>query len=624
MKILPSSLLLLAILTLTSIMITSCGNDERESEQAEPQVNDPHSYAEPWRVKTDSLHLELMVDFDNKLIRGRAVHFISEVTQQDTFTLDTEALDIESVEVDGELVEFSRGKNDPILGTPLYIPVKNGSREVSIQYSTTKGSKALLWVPPHQTAGGEHPFLFTQGQAILTRSWIPCQDSPGIRFPYSADVTVPSGLMAIMSATNPQVKNENGQYSFTMELPIPAYLIALAAGDLVFGAVGPRTGVYAEPSVLDAAVYEFGEMEDMLEAAEELYGEYRWGRYDLVVLPPSFPFGGMENPRLTFATPTILAGDRSLTALVAHELAHSWSGNLVTNETWDDFWLNEGFTVYFERRIMEAIAGKSYEEMLASLSYQDLAFELDDLAATPEDTHLKLDLEGRDPDEGMTSIAYDKGALMLYALEQHLGRDTLDKFLSTYFDKFAFQTMSTERFVTYARQELGPALEGFDLDAWIYQPGLPEGHPVFQSSRFAAVDSLLEKLQTHGTLSDTSLTSDWSTHEWLHFLRNLPPDLDSQKYSELDERFNLTQSENSEIIAIWLEKNIRNGRTSIVKDRLTTFLNDVGRRKFLTPLYRALIEHGELELAREIFAEAGPKYHSISYNTIEELVMKNN
>ncbi|MBL0317256.1 MAG: hypothetical protein IPP69_16430 [Flavobacteriales bacterium] len=301
---------------------------------------------------------------------------------------------------------------------------------VEIDYKTSPDAEALLWVE------GEKPFLFTQSQAILARTWVPCQDSPGVRITYNADVTVPSDLMALMSAENPQQKSSDGKYHFKMDQPIPSYLMALAVGDVVFREIGPRTGVYAIPSLADAAANEFSDMQKMVDEAEKLYGSYVWGRYDLLILPPAFPFGGMENPKLTFATPTIIAGDKSLVSLVAHELAHSWSGNLVTNSTWDDFWLNEGFTVYFEQRIMEAVYGRERSEMLATLSRQDLDATIADISTSehPEDSKLKLALEGRSPDDGMTDIAYNKGYFFLRLIEETVGRERFDKFLKVFYN----------------------------------------------------------------------------------------------------------------------------------------------------------------------------------------------
>ena len=372
--------------------------------------------------------------------------------------------------------------------------------------------------------------------------------------------------------------------------------------------------------MVEDAVYEFADLDDMLAAAEELYGPYLWDRYDIIVLPPSFPFGGMENPRLTFATPTIIAGDRSLTALVAHELAHSWSGNLVTNATWDDFWLNEGFTVYFERRIMEALYGKSYANMLAQLGYQDLMADVEDIGPESEDTHLKLDLEGRDPDEGMTDIAYEKGAFFLAMLEGKVGRENFDAFLREYFEEHRFQTLTTEEFVQYLKKNL---LEKYNVEAnideWIYGPGLPDNLPLPTSERFAAVDQAAASFKA-GAEPGQLDTEEWTTHEWLHFLRQLPEGLPKDRMAALDKAFGFSQSGNSEILAAWFEKAINNGYNKKIMPQIEAFLVEVGRRKFLAPLYRAFVESGQREGALDIYKKARPNYHAVSRNTIDEIL----
>ncbi|MEZ4791243.1 MAG: M1 family metallopeptidase [Flavobacteriales bacterium] len=475
---------------------------------------------------------------------------------------------------------------------------------------------------PQQTADKAHPFLFTQGQAILTRSWIPVQDSPGIRFTYAATVRVPSELMAVMSAINPQERSADGVYHFKQERPIPAYLIALAVGDIVFKPVDARTGVYAERSVVDKAAWEFADMGDMLRAAEDLYGPYRWGRYDVIVLPPSFPFGGMENPCLTFATPTIIAGDRSLTALVAHELAHSWSGNLVTNATWNDFWLNEGFTVYFEGRISEAIYGPDYAGMLQELGRQDLKQTLAQIAKSkhPEDSKLRLDLTGRDPDDGMTDVAYEKGAAFLRLIESKVGREKFDAFIRQYFDTFAFQSMTTDRFLGYLEAELlAPNKVKLDVAEWVDGVGLPANAPTPVSDRFVKVEAEIKRWED-GAKPQELATTEWSTFEWMHFLRHLPKELSEDRLKELDKAFAFTRSGNAEVLAAWFEVCIKNDHDPAY-GRLDDFLATVGRRKFLVPLYTELVktEKGRL-MAQTIYKNARPNYHSVSVRTIDELL----
>src|SRR5436190_6596455 len=418
-------------------------------------MRDVHSFARPDEAVVRHIALNLEVDFERRVLRGIAEVRFEKTPEARRLVLDTHGLTIDRINIDGGgEATFALGDETPFLGRALTIDVDEDTEVVSIHYETSPDAAAVQWLAPAQTAGGKHPFLFTQSQAILARTWVPCQDSPGIRMTYSATVRVPKELMAVMSAENPVEANDSGVYHFHMPQPIPSYLLALSVGDLAFRRFSDNSGVYAEEPMIEASAYELADTPKMIEAAEKLYGPYRWGEYDVLVLPPSFPFGGMENPRLTFATPTILAGDRSLVSLVAHELADSWSGNLVTNATWNDFWLNEGFTVYLEHRTMEAIAGRDYSEMLAQLAKQELTEEIDGLGAASPDTRLLLDLAGRDPDDGMTNIAYDKGYFFLRLLEETVGREKWDAFLRKYFDTFAFQNMTTARFVAYLRENL--------------------------------------------------------------------------------------------------------------------------------------------------------------------------
>jgi len=355
-----------------------------------------------------------------------------------------------------------------------------------------------------------------------------------------------------------------------------------------------------------------------------LYGEYKWGRYDIIVLPPSFPFGGMENPKLTFATPTILAGDRSLVSLIAHELAHSWSGNLVTNATWDDFWLNEGFTVYIENRIMEKVYSREYSDMLLSIEFQELQHENEDILAGdhPEDTHLKLNLDGRDPDEGMTSIAYIKGALFLKTLEEAVGRDKFDPFLKGYFASHEFQPVTTEMFVEYLNLNLlQPNNITFNVDEWVYGKGIPANCVKVESDRF---DKVAEKALTINSISSAKelnvKRTDWSTQEWIHFIRQIPAEADASKMAMLDKEYDFSNCGNSEIMAEWYVVSIQKGYDKI-DPYMENFLITVGRRKFLQPIYEELAKTDEgLAQAKLIYAKARPNYHSISSGTIDEIL----
>ena len=581
-------------------------------------ARDPHTYAQPNEAKVTHLDWKASVDFDTKIISAIAEYDIETSEGADEIVLDMNGLSVSEVQVDGMPVEFKIGPEKKFLGQPLNIPINQDSKRIAITYKTSPDAGALLWVE------GEDPFLFTQSQAILARTWIPCQDSPGVRYTYNAEVTVPSSLMALMSAENPQSITDSGVYNFKMEQAIPSYLMAMAVGNVEFRAIGPRTGVYAVPELIDAAEYEFQEMDDMLVAAEALYGDYVWGRYDLLILPPAFPFGGMENPRLTFATPTIIAGDRSLVSLVAHELAHSWSGNLVTNSTWDDFWLNEGFTVYFEQRIMEAVYGREISEMLAKLALQSLIEEEEDIRVTmnmPEDTKLRLSLEGRNPDDGLTAIPYDKGYFFLRLIEETVGRDKWDAFLKEYFTSHAFQVMDTDNFLAYLNENLltGDLKGSVNIDDWVFGVGIPANIPVVDSDRIAKVDTLTMQWNKQVVNNNDIPWNDWVYQEKNRFVSGIADDCGADRMATLDAQFSITESGNNEVLFSWLEKSIHNSYEPAY-DRLESFLVTVGRRKFLTPLYRAMKETGKVQMANDIYDKARPNYHLVARETMDALL----
>ena len=610
-------------------------------------AQDFHSYSNPSAVRVRHIDLNWNVLFPLKILKGSATLTIERTAPTEPLILDTRDLKIERVEtsVNGRnytVATFTVGMSDKILGAPLTIPLPARATRVLIYYSTSPGASGLQWLDPAQTAGKKDPFMFTQSQAIHARSWIPLQDTPAVRVTYNARVRTPRNLLAVMSAENDPRTPRDGDYSFRMRKPIPSYLIALAVGDLRFRSLGPRTGVYAEPQVIDRAASELNDTEKMVVATERVYGRYRWGRYDLLILPPSFPFGGMENPRLTFATPTILAGDKSLVALVAHELAHSWSGNLVTNATWRDFWLNEGFTVYLERRIQEAVYGRPRAEMEAALGLRDLREEL----ATLEDRDqiLHIDLKGRDPDDkGFTDVPYEKGALFLLHLEQTFGRARFDNFLHSYFNHFAFQSITTEQFLAYLKQNLldkYPELAArVPVDEWIEKPGIPANAPTPTSPAFARVEDQAQRWLRGEIPAMQIPVARWTTQERLHFLKFVqnalepppstggPADASGSQLSqterlrlmgELDRSFDLTRSGNYEIAFQWLMMSIQN-RYELAYPRLEDFLLSVGRRKFIRPLYQELAKTPEgRKRALEIYRRARPTYHPIAVTSIDE------
>lgn len=624
-----------AFLLALIVISTACSPQNTPSETSSPapvstgaRSGDVHSYSNPSEIRVRHADLAWDVVFDRKILKGVAdLHLERRAGSAAPLILDSRALQIQSASASADgaswtPARFTLGTTDPILGAPLTIELPADARRVRIEYETSPEASGLQWMTPAQTAGRKHPFMFTQSQAIHARSWIPLQDSPGVRITYNARVRVPPALMAVMSAAGNPRTTTPGEYRFKMEHAIPSYLIALAVGDLAFRDLGKRTGVYADPTVVGAAAKEFADTEKMIEAAERLYGPYRWGRYDLLVLPPSFPFGGMENPMLTFATPTILAGDRSLVSLVSHELAHSWSGNLVTNATWRDFWLNEGFTVYLERRILEEVYGDRRAKMEAVLGRRGLTADLEKLKDKDEILH--VDLAGRDPDDGFTDVPYEKGALLLTHLELTFGRPRFDEYLKGYFDRHAFQSITTEEFLADLKTHLfskEPKLAAtFPLEEWIEKPGLPASAPLITSEAFPAIEREAQRWLRGQIIASQLPESRWDTQEWLHFLNSLPQDISREKLAELDREFRLTSAGNSEIAHQWLLMAIR-ASYEPAYPRLEQYLMSIGRRKLIKPLYEELVKTADgKKRALEIYRKARPGYHPIAVTTLDPIV----
>jgi leukotriene-A4 hydrolase len=595
---------------------------------------DYHSYAEPSAFRVKHLDLDLQTSFGDKRLSGVADLTVARISPDASkLVLDTRDLAIRRIwwlrgAADLVPLRFTIGARDPLLGSPLTIdlPAEVNAPEFSVRisYQTRPEATGLQWVAAPQTANKTDPFLFTQSQAIHSRSWIPLQDSPQVRMTYKATIHVPPGMRAVMSADNATALSPNGIYKFDMPQAIPSYLIALGVGKLEFRATGPRTGVFAESSIVDAAAREFSETEQMIQVSEKLFGPYRWGRYDLLILPPSFPFGGMENPRLSFITPTVIAGDRSMTALIAHELAHSWSGNLVTNATWRDLWLNEGFTVFLQGRIMQAVYGDRREAMEEML---DLATVQKELATLPpSDQVLAIDLRGRDPDDAFTQVPYIKGALFISWLSSRFGAERVDRFLHDYFDKFAFQSIATEDFRAYLEANLLPqkagAVTAAELDEWIQSPGLPRFAVLPHSDAFVLVDGVRKDWQSGKVAAADLPTKEWTMHEWLHFLDGLPQKLPAAKLDELNAAFALTATGNSEIAFSWLRIAIRNDYQPAYA-QLDSYLTTIGRRKLIKPLYEDLMKTpAGAARARDIYTRARPNYHPIATATIDEIVFK--
>jgi leukotriene-A4 hydrolase len=593
-----------------------------------PDAIDTHSFARPLEARVIHLALDLTVDFDTSRIAGTARLDIDRKPHAKEIVLDDNGLEIDRVtDADDQPLPFKVGAKDPNLGTPLSIGLKPDTRQILITYKSAPEAGALLWLTPEQTAARKAPFLFSQGESIENRSWIPTQDSPGIRQTWEATLHVPAGMTALMSAPRaeaPITQGGESVFKFRMNHSVPPYLIAIAVGDLAFKSLGPRTGVWAEPVTIEAAAHELADTEKMVAAAEKLYGPYRWGRYDVLVLPPSFPYGGQENPNMTFLTPTFIAGDKSLVSLVAHELAHSWSGNLATNAVWNDFWLNEGMTTYAEGRIVEELYGKksANEHIALSIDAMNKAIAENGGPGGP-DTRLHLDLEGRAPDDGLTDIAYEKGAAFMRTVEAIVGRDRFDAWLKGWFDRHAFQPVTSAMFLGDIRQNLvkgDKALENkLILDRWVYQPGVPPNVVKPPADTFAEQD------RAAATFAKSAARpqgwEQWNTEERLRFLNRLPRKLGKGSLDELGRALELNESQyNMEIRFAWLQLAVGN-RYDPAVPLLERFLASQGRGKFVRPLFKALAADPRWgkPIATRIYAQTRKSYHPLVMRDLDKL-----
>jgi leukotriene-A4 hydrolase len=590
---------------------------------------DPLSYARYDQVRTRDLHMDLKADFTQKTLSGYAELSLDWVDKSArTLDLDTRELTIRKIEAQGpngawRVVPFTLAKADEEKGQALQIRLPNQPDKVRIHYRTAPTANALQWLTPKQTMSGKRPFMFSQSQAIEARSWVPVQDTPAVRFTYSARIDAPKGLRVVMSADNDPKATGQGGWRFKMPQPIPSYLLAIGIGEIEGGSLGPRTGVYAEPQRIKAATYEFADTEKMVAVAESLYGPYRWGRYDMLVLPPSFPYGGMENPRLTFMSPTMIAGDRSLVELIAHELAHSWSGNLVTNASWKHFWLNEGFTTYVTTRILEAMYGKEVADMDLQVEQEEA---LESLATIPA---AKQALMTRGPDTSSANYAdeglvYPKGAWLLRTLEQRAGRAVFDPFLRSWFDQHAFQSVTSEQFVDYLRKHLLAAhpsvMSEAELEAWLYGPGVPASAVRAKSARLAAIDTA-SRSWLAGTLPTASLeTKNWKAIEWIKFMNDIDGKASVAQVRELDQAFGLGKTTNNEVAFRFYRAAIKAGYRDI-RTPMKAFLLNVGRMKMVLPLYEAMQKDPQDKAWGDaVFKQARERYHPMTQKSVSKKI----
>ena len=591
---------------------------------------EPHSYAQPDQVMVTHLDLNLKLDFPQRELDGQATLKLDwKNPQAPSLVLDTRDLKIakiEAVGTDGKTtpLKYALAPRDKQLGSKLTIATPTHPAQVRIVYTTSPDASGLQWLTPAQTADKKLPFMFSQSESIHARSWVPLQDSPAIRFTYTAHVSAPKNVRVVMSALNDAKHPLNGDYSFDQPHPIPSYLLAIGAGDIAVKETGPRSAVYAEPSVVGKAAHEFEDTEKMIATTEQLYGPYRWGRYDILVLPASFPYGGMENPNMTFATPTVLVGDKSLVSLVAHELAHSWSGNLITAASWRDIWLNEGVTTYVQGRITEALYGKSQADEEALLDARALQKEI---GAMPTNSQkLAPDPRGIDADDSLSDVAYSKGSWFLRTLEQRFGRATFDDYLKGYFNHFAFQSITTEQMLAYMKPNLIDKYPGkmsmAEVNDWVYGSGIPKDAPLPDSARFDAID------RERAAFLDGSLPADkldakgWNTQEWMYFLNRLPDVTPLAKIQQIDAAWHLTGTPNAEIGMRWYTHAIAAGDKAVWPAAADHMMR-IGRLYLTLPLYQALVAApGGLAYAEQVYAKAKPGYHPLTQQAVEAIFAK--
>ena len=627
---------ILALPLLATLMMTACKSEDATpvAPAAKPTptqtaVVDEHSYAEPGKVAISDLALELALDFDTKTLAGTATYALEWKDKAATaLLLDSRDLTIDKVEGDDGKggwapLTFKLAAVDPILGSKLSIDTPQRNAQVRVTYKTSPQASGLQWLEPSMTEGKQLPFMFSQSQQIHARSWVPLQDTPSVRYTYTAHVTSRPDVMVLMSADNDPNAIRDGDYTFKMPQKIPSYLMAIAAGDLAFKRISDRSGVWAEPTMLDKSVKEFEDTERMIATAEALYGPYRWDRYDMLVLPPSFPYGGMENPRLTFLTPTVIVGDKTLVSLIAHELAHSWSGNLVTFSSAKDAWLNEGFTSYVENRIIEVLYGKEQADMENVIERNELKKEFAEIDASLQALATKPGVL-KDPDNSSSATVYTKGAWFLQFLEQRYGRDKFDPFLREYFNHFAFQSIDTKQFADYAKKNLlakyPNVVTPAEFNAWLYDPGIPPGAPLAQARRFGVVDSARLAWLGSQQLPPAAITDAWTTQEWVHFIESLPETLTVEQLAQLDGAYGFTGTMNGEIAQRWYPLTVRSGYTN-ANDAIAAFLQRIGRRKLIMPTYNALAKtEAGLALAKDVFEKAKPGYHPITTGSVQEVI----
>ncbi|NXK72857.1 AMPB Aminopeptidase, partial [Amazona guildingii] len=529
-------------------------------------------------------------------------------------------------------------------GRALLIPLPRAEQRLSLQIDYEAGEgPGVCWLAPEQTAGKQKPFMYTQGQAVLNRSFFPCFDTPSVKCTYSATVKVPEGFVAVMSATSWEKKEDN-TFVFEMSHPIPSYLIALAVGDIVAADVGPRSRVWAEPCLIEAAKKEYdGVIEEFLAVGEKLFGPYVWGRYDILFMPPSFPFGGMENPCLTFVTPCLLAGDRSLADVIIHEISHSWFGNLVTNASWGEFWLNEGFTMYAQRRISTEVYGLAYTCLEAATGRALLRQHMDNTGEDHPLNKLRVVIEpglwerGINPEDTYNETPYEKGFCFVSYLAHLVGdQSKFDAFLQAYVNRFKFQSITADDalgfFLEYfpeLKEKGVDSIPGFEFSRWLDTPGWPPFLPDLSpgDALMKPAEELAELWAADGlnmeAIEGVDITA-WRTYQLVYFLDQVlqKSPLPQGNVEGLSKMYpKISRSQNAELRLRWCQiilKNDLEAEYSKVKD----FLHSQGKQKYTLPLYRAMWAGSEAAqaLAMETFSATAPQLHVNVQNYVKKIL----
>ncbi len=584
---------------------------------------DPASYTDLSQGKIKHILFRIGVDFSSRTLEIEATYQMQEPVPGSLF-LDSYKINLKGARSNDRQLQWEFDERDDVLGERLHLKGFEGESTFTLTFHTSPEARALQWLNANQTAGGSHPFLFSQCQAIHARSIFPCQDTPSVRFTYSAEVEVPQGLVAAMAAEQIGIDDGTGYsstvYRFRMPQPIPSYLFALAVGNLDFRELGPRTGVYAEPETIEAAAWEFAENEDKIVEAEKLLGPYLWGRYDLLVLPPSFPYGGMENPRLTFLTPTAILGTRGHLSLITHELAHAWTGNLVTNATWQDFWLNEGWTTYAETRITEVLEGKDVTDLHLAFNEKQLIAIIERVGKDSPLTRLKLPAE-RDADSFTTTIPYYKGCFFLQECEYAVGRERFDAFIQQYMARFQFQSLTTEAFLDFLKAELPDVFEKVDIQKWIYETGLPEKRHRPQSHLYDEVQKALDDYE-HGIKPTKEQMDNWHRYQILSFLQGMPRKISIEDCQYFDAILELDKKNDVAFYSYFYVIAIASGYEEILP-RVEQFLEKIGRMLYVLPIVRVMIDTDwSREHIRPLFERVRDRHHQITVYAIEGLLKR--